>query len=141
MVKVLIDTNVLVYAYDRSEPQKQRQALHILDGLARSGNGVVSMQVLVEFCAVALRKLTVVLAPEQVAERLTRYAQIFTVLPVTLPVVQEGLRGVREHQLNFWDAQIWAAARLAYIPLVFSEDFTSGAVIEGVRFENPFLDT
>ena len=25
-----------------------------------------------------------------------------------------------------------------HIPLVFSEDFTDGSVIEGVRFANPF---
>ncbi len=138
MLKILIDTNVLVYAYDRSEPEKQRQALHVLEGIIRADNGAVSMQVLVEFCSVALRKLTSVLSPEQVEERLNHYAQIFTVIPVTLPVVQTGLRGVREHGLSFWDAQIWAAAQLHHIPVVLSEDFTPGMVIEGVHFENPF---
>jgi len=138
MVKTLIDTNVLVYAYDRSDPWKQRRALAVLDHLAQTGDGILSMQVLVEFSAVALRKLTVTLTPEQVEGRVTRYAEIFTVLPVTLPVVQAGLRGVREHGLSFWDAQIWAAAWLHGIPLVLSEDFNAGATLEGVRFENPF---
>lgn len=138
MIKILLDTNVLVYAYDRSEPQKQQQAPLILDSLAFAGNGVLTMQVLAEFCAVALRKLTATLTPEQVAVRVTHYAHIFPVLPVTLPVVQMGLRGVREYSLSFWDAQIWATARLHGLPLVLSEDFNSGAVIEGVRFENPF---
>jgi predicted nucleic acid-binding protein len=40
--------------------------------------------------------------------------------------------------LSFWDAQIWAAARLHRIPVVLSEDFNPGAVIEGVRFVDPF---
>lgn len=138
MPQTLIDTNVLVYAYDRSEPHKQRQALDVLDRLVSTGQGVLTTQVLNEFCAVALRKLTAVLPPEQVEARVTHYAQIFTVLPVTVPVIQMGLRGVREHSLSFWDAQIWAAARLHGLSLILSEDFNPGAVIEGVRFANPF---
>jgi predicted nucleic acid-binding protein len=52
--------------------------------------------------------------------------------------VLEAVRGVRDHQLAYWDAQIWATARLNQVPLVLSEDFSNGAVIEGVRFVNPF---
>ena len=54
--------------------------------------------------------------------------------------VLEAARGVRDHQFNFWDAQIWATARLNQIPLVFSDDFSVGAVIEGVKFVNPFVE-
>jgi len=36
------------------------------------------------------------------------------------------------------DAQ-WATARLNQVPVVFSEDFRSGSLLEGVRFVNPFL--
>jgi len=40
--------------------------------------------------------------------------------------------------LAYYDAQIWAAARLNQIPVVFSEDFNSGSTLEGVQFVNPF---
>ena len=53
-------------------------------------------------------------------------------------IVLEAARGIWDHQLNFWDAQIWAAARLNQIGVIFSEDFSPGAIIEGVRFINPF---
>ena len=53
-------------------------------------------------------------------------------------IILEAVRGVRIHQMAFWDAQIWASARLHQIPLIFTEDFNVGAVIEGVRFVNPF---
>jgi predicted nucleic acid-binding protein len=140
MTAILIDTNVLVYAYDRSAPQKQRQALAVLDRLAMTGSGRLSMQVLVEFCSSAMRKLSAPLRPEQVAERIALLAEVYPALPVTVPVVQEALRGVREHRFNFWDAQIWAVALLDRITVVLSEDFTPGAEIEGVRFINPFAD-
>ncbi len=60
------------------------------------------------------------------------------VFDVTGMVVLPASCGVRDHQMNFWDAQIWATARLNQVPVVFSEDFNVGASIEGVRFVNPF---
>lgn len=138
MTRILIDTNVLVYAYDRSEPVKQRQALALLDHSAYAQNAAITTQVLAEFCAVTLRKLVVTLTPAQVDERVAHFAEIFTVLPVTVPVLRMGLRGVQEYNLSFWDAQIWAAARLYGMPLVLSEDFNPGATLEGVHFQNPF---
>ena len=42
------------------------------------------------------------------------------------------------HHLSYWDAQIWATAKLNQIPVVFSEDFFDGQTTEGIRFMNPF---
>jgi len=47
-------------------------------------------------------------------------------------------RGVRDHVLSYYDAQIWATALLNQVPVIFSEDFNSGATLEGVRLINPF---
>jgi hypothetical protein len=46
--------------------------------------------------------------------------------------------GVCDHTLAYYDAQVWAVAKLPQIPAIFSEDFNSGASLEGVRFVNPF---
>jgi predicted nucleic acid-binding protein len=66
------------------------------------------------------------------------FAEIFSVLPLTPSIVLEALGGVRDHSMSYYDAQIWAAAKLAQIPVVLSEDFPTGATIEGVQFVNPF---
>jgi predicted nucleic acid-binding protein len=136
--KIFVDTNVLVYAYDRSEPQKQRRALEVLDRLAVSRVGVISTQVLAEFFVAVTRKIGTPLSVSEAYARVKNYLQAWTVLDLTGMIVLEATRGVREHQFNFWDAQIWAAARLNQIPVVFSEDFNVGAVTEGVHFVNPF---
>lgn len=138
MAAKLIDTNVLVYAYDRSEPEKQRRALQVLDGLARTGHGCLSTQVLAEFFVAVTRKITAPLSVDQAVERIEHLAQVWPVFPITAEVVIEAVRGVREHQLSFWDAQVWAVARLNRVGVVLSEDFNPGAVIEGVRFIDPF---
>ncbi len=138
--RVLVDTNVLVYAYDRSEPEKQRRALEVLDRLAVTGMGVISTQVLAEFFVAVTRKITVPLSVAEAYERLENYLQAWDVVEVTGLVVLEAARGVRDYRFNFWDAQIWATARLNQIPVVFSEDFNPGQVTEGVRFVNPFAE-
>ena len=138
--RVFIDTNVLVYAYDRSEPEKQQRALETLDRLASARAGVTGPQVMSEFFVTVTRKIASPLSVTEAYQRLANYLQIWTVTDLTGLIVLEAARGVRDHQFSFWDAQIWATARLNQIPVVFSEDFKVGSVIEGVRFVNPFDD-
>ena len=136
--RVLIDTNVLVYAYDVSEPEKQRRALDVLRGLAERETGVVSTQIMAEMFVVLTRKLSSPLSAEQAVRSLERHMRTWQVVSVTDFIVLEAARGVRDHAMSFWDAQVWATAKLNQIPVVLSEDFASGSVIEGVQFENPF---
>jgi predicted nucleic acid-binding protein len=135
---ILVDTNVLVYAYDRSEPEKQARALAVLDRLASSKQGVLSTQVLSEFFINVINQIAAPITIEQAMNRLQNYLISWRVIEVTGLVILEAARGVRDHGLNFWDAQVWAASHLSQIPVVFSEDFSDGRVIEGVRFINPF---
>jgi len=135
---VFVDTNVLVYAYDRSEPEKQARALSVLDRLALTGAGAVSCQVLAEFFTVVTAKLSAPLSIPEACARIESFLRIWRVLDLTGLIVLEASRGVRERRFSYWDAQIWAAARLNQIPLVLSEDFDDKAVVEGVRFLDPF---
>jgi len=137
--KVLLDTNVLVYAYDPSEPVKQQTALTLLDRLITSGSGLISTQILSEFFVTVTRKIPDPLTSEQAEERLVNFCQIWPVLQISEMIVLEAARGVRVHRFSYWDALIWATARLNQASLVFTEDFTNDQLVEGVRFINPFL--
>jgi predicted nucleic acid-binding protein len=53
----LIDTNVLVYAYDISEKVKRRIARALLDEVWDQGGGVVTLQNLSEFFVVVTKKV------------------------------------------------------------------------------------
>ena len=136
--RVLVDTNVLVYAYDRSEPEKQRQASWILDRLALAGIGVVDTQIMAEFFVAVTRKISAPLSVEEAYQRIQNYVRSWPVLRISEMVVLEAARGVRDYQFSFWDAQVWAAARLNQIAVVLSEDFNTGSQIEGISFVNPF---
>lgn len=139
--KFFVDTNILVYAYDSSEPQRQQATLKILDRLAIAGSGVISTQVLAEFFVTVTneRKFSSPLSAIQAYERIQNYLQVWEVVEVTGIIVLEAARGVRDYQFSFWDAQIWATAKLNQVLVVYSENFNVGAAIEGVRFQNPFI--
>jgi len=140
MIAILVDTNVLVYAHDRSEQSKQRRAIDVLDRITVAANGALSAQVLSEFYNTTTRKLSPPLTLEQAEAQIGYFVAMWPVFDVTPGVVMEAVRGVRRYSLSFWDAQIWAVACLNQTPVVFSEDFDPGAVVEGVRFINPFAD-
>jgi predicted nucleic acid-binding protein len=136
--RILVDTNILLYAYDRGEPAKQPMALALLDRLVAHDLGALTPQVLAEFFVNATKKLQPPLTIEEAHSRVQNYLLSWEILDITGTVVLEAVRGVRNYRMPYWDAQIWASARLNQIPIVLSEDFGDGVVIEGVRFVNPF---
>jgi predicted nucleic acid-binding protein len=138
MARILIDTNVLVYAYDRREHTKQRQAICVLEQLQLTGAGCLSVQCLAEFFRAVRRGAQPLLPLDVATEQLTALAHAWPVYNLSPLIVIEAARGVKAHRLDFWDAQIWASARLNQVPVIFSEDFARNATLDGVRIINPF---
>jgi len=134
----LLDTNILVYALDSSDVDKQSRAKDILVRVGDEPSGALPAQALAEFASVALRKLKPPMPPDMLYRQVEALERAFPVLPLTPAVVLEAVRAVRDHKLAYHDAQIWAVAKLSQIPILLSEDFDSGAVLEGVTFMNPF---
>jgi predicted nucleic acid-binding protein len=106
--------------------------------LQAAGQGRLSAQCLAEFFCAITRGAAPRLTVDEAQKQVKQLARAWLVLEVTPQIVLEATRGVRGHQLGYWAAQIWAAARLNQVPVVFSEDFGSGTSLEGVRFVNPF---
>ena len=138
MTAVLVDTNVLVYAHDSTEPVKQERAIATLERLNTTGAGRLSAQCLAEFFSVVTRGHGPVLTLNEALRQLEALAHAWPTFDVTPLVVLEAARGVRDHQLSYWDAQLWATARLNQVGVIFSEDFRAGTALEGVRFVSPF---
>ncbi|WP_017327873.1 PIN domain-containing protein [Synechococcus sp. PCC 7336] len=137
--RVLLDTNILVYLYDGSDSDKQAKAFAAVDRLIRSQKAVISPQILGEFFVATTRTRRQLLTPNEAAERICNYWAACSIVPVTGAISLEATRGVLVYQMSFWDAQIWATAKLNQIQHIYSEDFSTGAIIEGVEFLNPFL--
>ncbi len=132
-----VDTNVLLYAYDRDAGDKRSRAAATLRELWQDRRGVISTQVLQEFYVNARRKLATPLSRAE-AERVLRRYEAWPVAVVEPADVFEAIRIEVRHQLAFWDALIVGAAARLGATVLLSEDLNAGQVIEGVRVLNPF---
>jgi predicted nucleic acid-binding protein len=137
--RVLVDTNIVVYAYDPLDPVKHQVARDLLRSLSNAGRLVYSTQVFNEFCSVMMHpRRPTPLTPERIAEILGRLSTTGVVEPNTPAITFRALAAMPRHGFSFWDALIWAAAREHGIPTVYTEDFQHDRDIEGGRFLNPF---
>ncbi len=134
-VRSFIDTNILIYAEAVDEPVKQKVALALLKELFETTRGVLSTQVLKEYCNVAIKKLK--LSPDHIRAQLDVYAQ-FEVVQVTPALIRTGLDLHQTRKLAFYDALIVASAQAAGCAALFSEDMNAGQAMAGVRVVNPF---
>lgn len=132
-----LDTNVLVYLFDRDSRAKQQRAREVLEEEAAGGNGVISTQVLQEFYVSVTRKLAEPLEPEAAFEA-ARALSLLPVVQVGIDTVLAAILKAQAAQLSFWDALIVQAAVEGGCKRVLTEDLEHGRVIDGVRIENPF---
>ena len=138
----MIDTNILVYAYDPSESAKHQIAMRVVLELLREQRSVLSVQVLNEFYYTITRpRRPAALAHQEAAQVVRDMASASVVLSLTREVTLRALEAIPQYAFSFWDALIWAAAREHGIGVIYTEDFQHGREIEGVRFINPFTTT
>lgn len=136
--RVFIDTNVFVYADDADSPGKRAIARPIVREHLAAGTGVVSTQVLTEYFSVATRKLSI---PPESAHRRVQLMTNFSVVVPTSELVLSAIELHRLSSISIWDTLIVRAAASARCTHLLTEDLSDGALVAGVRIENPFRDT
>jgi predicted nucleic acid-binding protein len=134
--KVFLDTNVLVYAFDQTAPEKRERAREIIRG---DLDWVVSWQIVQEFCAVALHRFKT----PMVAADLRDYLDVVLlprcrVMP-TAELYRQALGVQARTEYRFYDSLVVTAALAAEAGLLWSEDLQHGRQIGELRIENPFL--
>lgn len=134
----LLDTNVIIYLLDGSDPAKFRRAEQLVQTGLSKRSCCISQQVIQETLNVATQKLKFV--PED-AERLLNKTllPLFQMIPVAR-LYQRGLRIQSRYQYSFYDSLIIAAALEAGCKILYSEDLQNGQRIEQLTILNPFLD-
>jgi len=135
--RVFVDTNILLYARDASEREKQAIAAACLSELWQQRNGCVSIQVLNEFFVNATQKLKPGMSRLEAWEDVEALA---TWQPVALDMalISRGFVLQERYQLSYWDAMIVAAAETGACQEILSEDLPDGALYAGIRVRNPF---
>jgi len=137
MSREFVDTNVILYAYDVSDPQRHRPARSLMRRLAGDGTGALSVQVMQEFFVNATRKLQQPLSHHDAREALSALATWSVHSPLPRDVIAATTLA-EEVQLSFWDAMIVQSAVVLGCSTLWSEDLNPGQTIQGVTIKNPF---
>jgi predicted nucleic acid-binding protein len=125
------DTSVLLYLLSDDDAKADR-----IETLL-SARGVISVQVLNEFAAVALRKLELPL--NEVREILDTFRAVCAVEPVTVETHVRGLAVCERYKFSLYDSMIVAAALISGVKILYSEDLQDGQLIDDqLRVTNPF---
>jgi predicted nucleic acid-binding protein len=132
-----VDTNVFVYAHDRTAGKKRDQARALLVGLWHSGKGCLSLQVLQELFVAMTRKVPTPLQPA----RAFRLVSDLSRWNLHAPARDDLLAAIElhtKHRISLWDAMIVQSASRLGCGTLWTEDLGAGQSYAAVTVRNPF---
>ena len=131
--KTFLDTNILIYGYSVTEPEKQKVA----ESIAEPGKSFISTQVLQEFSNIMHKKFEldwheIILAISEISESY----KIFINQPET---IRSACIIAKKYQYSFYDSLIISAALEVNCKILYTEDLQHNQLIEKkLRIINPF---
>jgi predicted nucleic acid-binding protein len=128
---VFFDTNILLYLLS-ADTRKASRAEALL-----ASRGVISVQVLNEFVAVAVRKSA--LECREIREILLTVRGLCTVKAVDVETHELALDITERRHFSIYDALIVAAALRADCTVLYTEDLQHSQRIETLTIKNPFV--
>lgn len=134
--KFFIDTNILVYAHDAENPQKQQKAQSVIFEGIRLEKAVISTQVISEFYVIITQKVKSPL-PRSKAKEEIKHLSILEMVEIDLPMIFQAFHYQDEWKISYWDALILASAGRAQCQKILSEDFKDQHRYGDIVVENP----
>ena len=137
--RVFFDTNIVVYCFDTLEPRKQTRAKDLLAHALNSQTGVVSYQVIQEFCNVATKARRLQLPQERIQAYINLVLQPMNQVACRPALIEAALTLRAEHGFSFYDSLIIASATQAKCQMLYSEDLQHLQRVGSLQIVNPFL--
>ncbi len=131
----VLDTNILVYAFDNRDAAKQRVARRLFDNMITSGQSL-PRQVLSELLAGAHRRKHIPLADAR--SLVGSLEGVISILPTLAPVTLTASLLAERYKLQYFDALICQIAIDHGASRLFSEDMHDGLSVDSMRITNPF---
>lgn len=134
---VFVDTNVLVYLRDSTDPEKQRRAAEWVGHLWDTGAGRISVQVLQEYYVTVTAKLDLGLPAEDAREDVLALRAWRPLFP-DADILEDAWVVEDRYGLSFWDALIVVSARRLGCSTLLTEDLQDGQELDGLVVRSPF---
>lgn len=132
-----VDTNVIVYAYDHSDPLKNKMARTLLEGLWEKEKGRLSIQVLQELYVTLTKKTPTVLSNKQAISIVADLGMWKHHIPLFEDIL-EAVRIQEQYGISFWDAMVVTSACRMDCQVLWTEDLNHGQKYAAVLVLNPF---
>ncbi|HTS36314.1 MAG TPA: PIN domain-containing protein [Candidatus Solibacter sp.] len=136
--KFFVDTNILVYAYDRLAGMKHQRARDLTERLWKANAGALSTQVLQELCVSLQREVANPASLEKIREIVRTYVSWHIVVN-TPESIMRALEIEERYKISFRDALIVQAAEKSGASILYSEDLATGQIFGSIQVVNPLL--
>ena len=137
--RFFIDTNIIVYSFDLSVPNKQLIAQELIAMALTSSEGVISSQVFQEFVNFALKTKTNPMTLEQVQRYSNKVLRALCRVQSSFTLYQSAFSIKEKTKFSWYDSLIIAGALEAECEILYSEDLQHSQKIQGMVIRNPFL--
>jgi len=134
----LLDSNILVYAYDKSEAKKHMKAKEVVKERWLQNDTVLSVQNLVEFYSIITRKIEKPLPMDKAKQIVLDCIEGFQVLKYNERTVIEAINVQAIYGIPFWDALIVATMEQNSLDTIITENEKDFKKISWLKVINPF---
>jgi predicted nucleic acid-binding protein len=134
MIRVALDSNILIYAELEPESDKGTRSADLILRAAR--NGVIPAQVLGEYLRFIQRRVPE--AFEGAIRQASVYQAAFLTPPTTDAIINKASALAHAHRMQLWDCVVCTASTQAGAKVLLTEDMQSGRILDGLRLINPF---
>ncbi len=137
MIKKLIDSNILVYAFDESDLNKHKISTELIENSIGEGNCFLSIQNLAEFSR-ALEKSKSPAGYGKTSLFVSNMARVFEIVGYTSKTIIQALEISSNHKLRFFDALLAATMEENSIAQIVTENSKDSSKIPWLEVVNPF---
>lgn len=136
--RYFLDTNIFVYSFDETAPEKQKIAQQLIQD-ALNNNGVISSQVIQEFLNVAIRKFSSPMSLEDCSIYLHSVLMPLCKIFSNIELYENTLSLMKTYNYTLYDSLIISAAIEAKCIILYSEDLQHNQMIGNLKIINPFV--
>lgn len=137
--KFFIDTNILIYSFDKSDPRKQSIAKQIIRNALTNYTGCISYQVIQEFLNVATQKFETPLPKNDCCKYMTNVLEPLCEVFSSMELYKDALEIKEGWQYSFYDSLILSAALQVNCNMLYTEDLQHEQRIRNLLIINPFI--
>ena len=133
-----LDTNIIVYTFDKKQPVKQKVSRKLVQEALQTNKGIISYQVIQEFVNVSLLKFLIPMKPVDCKSYIDNFLYPICEIFPSIELIKEAIDIKSETGLSYFDSLIVISAIKGGCSTLYTEDMNDGQIIRGLKTTDPF---